>query len=329
MKVPLVDLPSHRGAARNVSALLEDGWADGLRRGAIAYDPADVETFIVPPFCFLLLPGRETRPRPLAHEVVGGLRRPHEACPFDEREFLDEREVIRAARSGRAYHVALNKYPVLPLHYLAIRPSDCPPETLPQRLRGETEIEDMILLAGVLGSPYRFFFNSNRGADGSTSGSSVNHWHFQIFPTDHGIILRPPRIETGAQDVEIGGIPDWPARHRLYRSRDTAALALAIGRDVASIDARDAAYNLEIAPGAGGLFTALLFPRAPVADQTVPGIGVISGDFGGFELSGNVVVPARKLFEWVRAHPTEAVRLVIARIRAGTSAPPPLDRLEA
>jgi hypothetical protein len=325
MKVPLIDLPTLRGAARDVAALLEDGWAGGLRRGAIAYDPAEVETFSAPPFDFLLLPGRETRPRPPAHEVQGGLRRPHAACPFDEREFLDEREVVRAVRLGRAYHVALNKFPVLPLHYLAIRPINCPPETLPQRLCDEREIEDMILLAGVLGPPYRFFFNSNRGGDGSTSGSSVNHWHFQIFPTDHGIILRPPRIQAVEQGVEVGEIPDWPARHRLYRSRDTAALARAIWRDLASIDARDAAYNLEIGPGADALFTALLFPRAPVGGQAIPGIGTLSGDFGGFELSGNVVVSVRKLFDWVRAHPARAVGMVTARMRAGTADSPPLN----
>jgi hypothetical protein len=60
-----------------------------------------------------------------------------------------------------------------------------------------------------------------------------------------------------------------------------------------------------------------------VADRTVPGIGVISGDFGGFELSGNVVVPARMLFDWVRAHPAQAVEMVAARMRAGTAEPPP------
>ncbi len=329
MKVTSFELPPvESGPDRSLPPLLEEGWSAGLAGGAISYDPDEVEPLVLPPFTFHHLPGRESRPRSAIRGPIDGLRRPHSPCPFDVPEFLEKREVLRARGAGRLYHVALNKYPVRRLHYLAIRPAGDPPATLPQRLIGAGEIEDMLRLAASLGHPWRLFFNSNRGADGSRSGSSVNHWHFQVFPDESIILARAPRIEGASGGVEIGRIPDWPARHRLYRSRDGAALAEAVWGDVARIDALDRAYNLEVAPRAEGDLVAALFPRAPTADLELPGAGTLSGDFGGFELSGSVVVPSRPIFEWVQSHPEESAALVRERMRAGTRQPPAASRSE-
>jgi len=295
-----------------------------MHRGAIAYSPGEAEVLTFPPFRFYFLPGREARPRdPNARAGPPGLHRPHRPCPFDADDFLAEREVLRVARGGRSYHIALNRFPVLKLHHLAIRPSSEAEVTLPQRLGGAEEIEDMLRLAALLGPPYRLFFNSNQGADGSRSGSSVNHWHFQIFPSDFGAVWRATRTTSGAGPVERGAISDWPARHRLYRSRDGEALATALWADVRAVVALDRAYNVEILALGEGDLLALLFPRSPVGDLSLPDGNVLSGDFGGFELTGGVVVPGRSIFQWVQSHPREAVRRMIERIREGTSEPPP------
>ena len=320
MTVPSFDLsPVERGPDRALSPLLVEGWNRGLKQGTIAYDPEEIEPLAVPPFHFHLLPGRESRPRsPVTGGAPVGLRRPHLPCPFDAPGFLDEREVLRARREDRRYHLVLNKYPVRRIHYLAVRPGGDPPPTLTQCLLGAGEIEDMLRLGARLGHPWRLFFNSNSGADGSRSGSSVNHWHFQIFLGDQSVLARPARIDGAAGGVEIGRIPDWPAHHRLYRARDGAALAAALWRDVAEINRLDIAYNLEISPREDGRLACALFPRAPTRELELPGGGSLSADFGGFELTGGVVVPDRRLFEWVRTRPEESAALIRERIRTGT-----------
>src|SRR6266511_1262811 len=204
--VPWFDLASSAAAAdRRLPSLLEEGWARGRARGALSYDPEGIEVLEIPPLSFYFLPGREARPRsaPGADEPHR-LARPHRPCPFDEPAFLEEREVVRARHRSRVYHLALNKYPVLRLHYLAIRPASEPPPLLPQRLTGPEEIEDLLRLADHLGPPYRLFFNSNRGADGSSSGSSVNHWHFREAGKDLEVVNRPPRIASRSGEVEYG-----------------------------------------------------------------------------------------------------------------------------
>jgi hypothetical protein len=320
MNVPGIDLSADPAELVRLSRILEEGWARGRERGAIAYDPGDIEPFVSGAFRYHFLPGRESRPRSLAANAKGGLRRPHAPCPFDPPEFLIEREVARASGTAGAYHLSLNKFPVVPLHYLAIRPATDPPATLPQRIVGAGELEDMLRLAALLGPPWRLFFNSNAGADGSRSGSSVNHWHFQLFPDAWSVAARAPAVEREAGGVETGRIPDWSAHHRLYRSRDAAALARALWGDLEAIDREDIAYNIEVFPPADGRLVVLLFPRAPVPDLHLPWGDVIRGDFGGFELTGSVVVPTARAFDWVRAHPDEAAALMVERMRDGTTA---------
>ena len=63
----------------------------------------------------------------------------------------------------------------------------------------------------------------------------------------------------------------------------------------------------------------MFFPRAPVEDLKPPSGGTLGGDFGGFELSGSVVVPNREVFDWVRAHPGESVAFILERMRSGTT----------
>ena len=294
----------------------------------MAYDPVRVESFMVPPLCFYYLPGRESRPRAARDESEqASLHRPHTSCPFDTPDLVTMRGVCEIVRGEkRRYLMAINKFPVFSLHYLAIRPLTAPETdpaaTLSQRIGGRGEIEDMLRLASLLGSPHRLFFNSNSGSDGSRSGSTVNHWHFQIFPYTNSVIERPPRIHSSSGGVERGEIPDWPAHHRLYRSADETALAGALWSDIQEINALDHAYNMDLVPGPDRALVALLFPRAPLEDIQVPGGHTLPGDFGGFELTGGVVVGARASFDWIRSNPEEARKLHLERLEASTIPPP-------
>lgn len=305
------------------SRLLEEAWKRASEAGRLAYDPARALFCEAAPLRFLYLPGRQTRPRArISPEARISLRRPHVHCAFDSQTFLDEREAFRAGRQGRNYHLVFNKYPVLPLHFLAVRAAWEPAETLPQTIHGAAELEDMLLLATSLGPPFHLVFNSNRGADGSLSGSSVNHWHFQIFPWSWGPAEDALRLEASGGEVERGAAIGWPAHHALFRSRSACALAESLWSSIERITRQDSAFNLEIVPLSDRSLLAFLFHRAPVGDLVLPDGSQLSKDFGGFELTGGVVVPTQQGFEWVTQNQREAVALVFERLMSSTIAGP-------
>ncbi len=301
-----------------ISETLRDGWDRVLSRGGFGYDPAPPDEIRVGRIRFVFLPNRLRRPgagggAPGEHGVV----KPHTACPFDDPRVLDLREVARFRRQGRVYHLITNKFPVKPLHFLAVRSLDAPAQRLPQCLLDADEIEDMALLARSLGPPYRFFFNSNAGIDFSHSGSSVNHWHFQLFP-DAGDVL---------ETVCVGDrtIDDWPGAHTLRVSSDAADIATSMWEIARRANELNVAYTLAVRSSDEGLLAAAFFARAPLDPLPVPGGGELSNRFGGFEVTGAVVVYDPAVFEWVRAHPEDALELARARLRAGTRPLPPAD----
>jgi hypothetical protein len=292
----------------------------------VAYDPAAAEKIDAPPYRYHYLPERATRPgaRKDPRPPPEGIHRPHAPCPFDGEDFVREREVFLAHRSGREYHLVCNRYPVTPHHHLAVRTAAAPPSTLPQRIHAPGEIEDLLLFLVMLGKPYRFYFNSNRGADGSQSGSSVNHWHYQLFPYSPGapspLLAMPPARLRDEGPLTIGRIAGWPATH-LFLDGGTdgiEAAARLIWRWLQPIHDRNAAYNVQAIALAGGRFRAFLFPRRPAPDAAVPGAGTLSADFGGWECTGDIVIPSREILEWVRARPEEARRLTEKRLRETT-----------
>ena len=85
-------------------------------------------------------------------------------------EFLRQREVARVGCDERSYHLVLNRYPVLQLHYLAVRPVGDPPATLPQALFGAGEIEEMLEELVIIQTNSRF---EDRGATFRPEGLPV------------------------------------------------------------------------------------------------------------------------------------------------------------
>jgi hypothetical protein len=299
-----------------VAAALDAGWARVAERGGIDYEPSAVEELRCPPFRFLHLPGRLRRPG-ASVAPPRGLLRPHAPCPFDGPAVYALREVLRFRRAERTYHLIANRFPVRPLHFLAVRSADAPADLLPQCLLGPEEIEDALLIARAVGPPYRFFFNSNTGADGSDSGSSVNHWHFQLFP-DRGDLLEGS--PAGALET-AGSIPGWDVPHRLHASADAGALARRVWADVERVIALDVAFTVIVRPCDDDRLAAAFVARAPVEPIAPPGVegaGALPARFGGFELTGSVVVHERPLFEWARKHPRQAAALARERLRRGT-----------
>jgi hypothetical protein len=279
-----------------------------------------------PPYTYHYLPERASRPGAAksARPPREGVFLPHAPCPFDGEDFVQEREILRHRRGARSYHLVSNRYPVTPFHFLAIRPHEAPAATLPQCLHGPEEIEDFLLLLGELGEPFRCYFNSNRGADDSQSGSSVNHWHFQLFlhrPAYPQSLLAGPAEFSAAQgSLRVGQAVGWPASHRFADGGpgDEARAAALLWEWVGQSHARNAAYNLEMVALPARRFRAFLFPRRPAPPAEVPGAGMLSADFGGWELSGDIVIPTRELLDWVREHPDEARRLTEKRLRETT-----------
>jgi hypothetical protein len=195
---------------------------------------------------------------------------------------------------------------------------------LPQRIHGPEEIEDSLLLLAALGPPWRFYFNSNRGSDDSRSGSSVNHWHFQLFPFpasyESPLLERPATVLRKEEGLSIGRVESWPASHLFIEgeTRLAGAAAEILWRWLEAPHERRSAYNIEEAPLGGGRFRMFLFPRRYAPEALVPGAGALAADFGGWELSGDIVIPTREILERVRAHPEEALRITEERLRATT-----------
>jgi hypothetical protein len=216
---------------------------------------------------------------------------------------------------------------VTPLHFLVVRDGSAPPEALPQCIHDVRELEDMFLVLGMLGPPYRAYFNSNSGADGSRSGSSVNHWHFQLFPFprefDSPLFGEGSEVLVREAGLTVGRYPEWPARHLFVdgTNEDFGSVAACLWEQLRRIDQLDVAYNVEVVPTGAREFRAFLFPRRPTPALELPGIGPIDWTPGGWELSGDLVIATEELFAWVRHHPSEALRITRERLRRSTRAP--------
>lgn len=322
----LVELSARRLAA--LARALDAAWSRGLRHGIVAYDPAATPPVSLPPYRFHYLPGRATRPGAgrAAPPPLEGLRLPHEPCPFDGPDFVSLRGIASFGRGGRTYHLTCNRYPVTARHFLLVRDGKAAAGALPQYIQGPEELEDLLLFLAMVGPPYRVYFNSNRGADGSQSGSSVNHWHFQTFPLQGHRLPPLQRLEHETVDerdgVSVRRAAAWPARHVVLEASKgrLEALAHQLWSRFRRLNALNVAYNLEVVEVEDAGLRAYLFPRRPAPDLEIPGAGSWSANFGGWELSGDIVVPTSGILEWLRAHGRDAVRLTDARLRDTTFA---------
>ncbi len=315
---PPKELLGHRDPA--LLQELEEGWKRVLQAGGIEYDPIHAERLRCGNLRFHFIPGRESRPNAGGSAAVHALRAPHVPCPFDLPETIAEREVIRFHRDDRTYHLIANRFPVAPMHFLLVRESGAPAETLPQCLLGPEEIEDALRLSRSLGPSIRFYFNSNASRDGSSSGSTVNHWHFQLFPLDTGAVvnlLRQPRRAVELDAVERGPLPGWDVPNRYHRGDDLGAVARSLWEDVERAIELGAAYNVEIvAADRDETVIAILYARAPLDVVEIPGIGTIPCRFGGWEVQGDVVIDDEAVFTWARENPKEAGELAWKRLAA-------------
>jgi hypothetical protein len=330
--------------------VLEAGWQRSLESGLVIYDPAgsDVEVVSVPPYRYRHLPKRASRPgaRKPDRPPAEGLHLEHVHCPFDDDDFAAKRELAHIERQGRYYHVVANRYPVTPRHFLPVRARDAPATQLRQHFHGPEEIEDLVLLLDILGAPYHVYFNSTQGADGSQSGSSVNHWHGQVFPLpgalEQPLFTAKPRELRTEESLLVGRIDDWAAHHVTIDAdpRKRRALAHVLWREVQEVQNRNWAFNFEAALYPDGRMRAFLFPRRPAPAAVVreveavasvhsetgagarAGAGVWSANFGGWELTGDLVVPTRQLLDWIRAKPAEANALTARRLEESTRPPP-------
>lgn len=317
------------GPSRALSALLTAGWGQSLKNGIVSYDPETTERCVVSPFSFHHLPQRGTRPRKRedAPPVEAGVRAAHESCLFDAPEFVRARELAWIERASRRYVLVANRYPVRSRHFLAVRPAEAPAERLPQYLQGPEELEDAFLLLTLLAPEYRVYFNSNRGADGSFSGSSVNHWHLHFFPafdeSPSTLLTGPTRIVDHDDGVTVGFSSEWPAHNVFVECPPEAVTegAALLWDFVEQCNIRNCAYNVEAVALEEGRLRAYLFPRRPASPLEIPGVGTWSPNMGGCELEGHFVVPSPELFDWARTHPDRADAVTRTRLLSTTWRP--------
>ena len=307
-----------------------DAWRQDLAAALVVYDPgAKGRTVRAGPYRFHHVPGRECRPGSwnVPDPPAAGLFDPWRPGPFAEPDFVSDREVVRIRRGGRTTHLVCNRYPVVSPHWLGVRSLDAPPTQLGQLLHSVAEIEDLVLLLRRLGPGYRIYFNSNRGADGSNSGSSVNHWHSQIFPYAEEEPFRWT-LATGVVDaVRQGELLDWPGRHRIVEApvERWRELCTATWDLVDRLHQRNVAYNLELRVGEGvgssaAHLVSLLFARRPAGPTSRAGMVPLSAGFGGWELTGDFVLPTTAWMDWVESHPEEAEQLARQRLTETTRA---------
>ena len=309
-----------------IASILEEGWETGLETGLVRYDPRESECVVAPPFRYHYLPQRAGRPgaRKTPRPPPEGLRIAHAPCPFDGESFVAERELARFTREGQVYHLTANRYPVTPRHFLLVRSSSAPEAQLSQYIQAPEEVEDMLRIQAMVGPPYRAYFNSNRGADNSQSGSSLNHWHFQIFwypgEYDSPLLRIPAALRKEECGLTVEEVAEWPARHILVEAdhERIAQVAQVLWKRVRRLNDLNVAYNVEVVPLGGSRFRAFLFARHPGPDRVLPGAGSLSADFGGWELSGDIVIPTVEVLQWIRDHPGEATRLTAERLEETT-----------
>ena len=306
------------GIPHDLHERIDADWQRRLDSGTVHYDPSRALSFLCDDLTFRHIPGRDTRPQPtIARERLGVLSA-HTACPFDDVDELTDRQVFPFEHKSRGYHVIANRYPVTHRHYLIVRSPLADARVLPQCLFGPDEIEDLLLFAGALGSDFRSSFNSNPGRDLSHSGASINHWHSHFLPLRGGPLEIPIADTTAPRDtVRVERVAELRVPHRVYKSGDTGRLAQRIWEDFRAILDLDCAFNLEIFASRSGLGAAL-FARRPVDAVEIPGVGTFTSRFGGFELTGNVVVYDRNVFDWMRERPERAAEMAWDRLQRGT-----------
>jgi len=320
--------------------VLRSGWDGALPKATpdgnskewgVSYDPAEVAIVRNPPFQFHSLPQRLQRPRVGSGTTPfpGCLRRPHEPCPFDSEDFLTRREVARLERGQRIYALVCNRFPVAAVHFLAIRHPGADADSLPQYIREAEDLEDLLRLVGLLGPPWRCYFNSNLGSDGSSSGSSVNHWHLQFFPyfenSPSTLLTDGVKIEREVGGVRWGQVNGWAAHHCFLEGgrREIEAAAAGLWESIAVLNERGSAYNLEGVALEHGRFRLFLFPRRAAPPVAFGDAGELGCDMGGCELGGHFIIPNPTVFDWIRAHPKEALELSRKRLRESTGLVPP------
>jgi hypothetical protein len=129
-------------------------------------------------------------------------------------------------------------------------------------------------------------------------------------------------IEKG---LRLGTIPDWPAHHIFVDGTvdDSSTLASILWERVRALNALNVAYNVEAVVSPDNRFRVFLFPRHPAPPMEVQDAGTLSPNFGGWELSGDIVVPTREILGWIKNHPEEARQLTERRLKEGTRRPEP------
>ena len=299
---------------------LEENWTLDIRAGVVVYDCSDIEVASAGPYRFHLIPGRSVRPGTWNADAAPpeGLFVPHGPCPFDGDDLVRHREVLSVERERRLYHLICNRFPVTAPHYLGVRPwNGLDEDDLPQHFHGAEEIADLLVFALAFEPEDHMsvFFNSNLGGDGSSGGSSINHWHFQFFP--HRLDREHP---LRASAIEQSTIADWPAScFAVDATRENLeAAADEIWDHIVGVHARNGAYNVEILRLDAERVRAIIFPRCPAEPTRIPNVGELMTNFGGWELSGDFVIPTRELFEWLRDHPEEAIAISEKRLRETT-----------
>jgi hypothetical protein len=128
------------------------------------------------------------------------------------------------------------------------------------------------------------------------------------------------RWERAPRGLRSGFVEDWPAHHVFveFARERTAEAAAFLWEKIARVHAIQAAYNIEAAFLPSGHLRTFLFPRAPGPEITLEGSGTLSPNFGGWELTGDIVVPTREIFAWIQAHPDLAARMTHDRLRVTT-----------
>jgi hypothetical protein len=105
--------------------------------------------------------------------------------------------------------------------------------------------------------------------------------------------------------------------------REAPRAALRLWQAFQELNDLNVAYNFEVALREGGQhFRCFLFRRHPGPEVAIPGGGKLDPNFGGWELSGDIVIQTREVFDWICRNPGPAVRLTEERLRDTTRPPP-------
>lgn len=318
--------------ARMTRQFLDAAWQKKL--------PVMVDGFAMPlsarigPFLVRLCPWRSAKTPP-SNPLNANIKEPHVSSAFDNPTVIDKTGIGTLEINGNGYYILINNNPAASTHFLIIRPGkekdsrlaqllnepEIESSKLNQILHSPTEIEAAILMHRIFPAEMSFIFNSNPGRT-SRAGASQNHFHLHVLAiNDYAKYLELQFLSKfkplNLRRVDIGELPEWPAKTRVFQGADTGKIAKEVYLYIEVLHAANNAYNVVFFRYAGGLERIVVVPRS-LGKALTPFKGYPPTNLGADSQVGSLVIEDNDVFAMMLTFPKEAGKVIRQQLQETT-----------